>query len=64
MHLSECPVSAITPHTEELLNQVALLLDTDSPPPADAPGALLDAIRVCKGEIRATEAAMQEAVNS
>lgn len=63
---SECPVSAITQKSFDLVNIVNTLqgahISTGSSVGADAmPGYLLDAIRICQSESRACEAAMDEA---
>lgn len=65
---SECPASAITAKSFELVQLVNTLQGakeaTGSAVAADAmPGYLLDAIRVCQTENKACEVAMEEAAH-
>jgi len=63
---SECPVSAITQRSFELVQIVNLMQGANKATGAvvgadEMPGFLLDAIRVCQSESIATENAMDEA---
>lgn len=67
MRSSECPVSAITPRSFELVRIVNIMQgakDSAGAVSADAlPGYVLDAARICLSEKRTAEAAMDEALN-
>lgn len=67
--LSECPVSAITPRSFELVQIVNTLMQVNQSAgaavPADRlPGHLLDALSICKTETDRAEAAMSEAIHN
>jgi hypothetical protein len=66
--MTECPVSAITPRSFELVQIVNTLMrareSAGSAAPADRlPGHLVDALSICKTENDRADAAMTDAVH-
>jgi hypothetical protein len=65
--ISECPASAVTQESIDLVQIVGSLIASNSAAGVTAgamelPGAVLDALRICQSETRAVESAQEDAV--